>query len=198
MVEIGSGTLVDGIIDEYPNLQTVKDIELGVKRTNRLLGTDLDRKQVQGLLESIEFKVDPVDNNGDRLKVTPPSFRVDVSRREDLMEEVARLSGYNNIPTTFPAMPAEGRRPDHRIRLRNQIKGLMSGLGFTEAIAYSFVAEASCDRLQLKEDDPRRSMIHILNPLTEDQAVMRTSLVPGILETMHHQYGPADQKLKSF
>jgi phenylalanyl-tRNA synthetase beta chain len=198
MVEIGSGTLVDGIIDEYPNLQTVKDIELGVRRTNRLLGTDLDRKQIQGLLESIEFKVDPVDNNGDRLKVTPPSFRVDVSRREDLMEEVARLSGYNNIPTTFPAMPAEGRRPDHRIRLRNQIKGLMSGLGFTEAIAYSFVAEASCDRLRVKEDDPRRSMIHILNPLTEDQAVMRTSLVPGILETMHFNMARQIKNLRVF
>ncbi|MCP4625708.1 MAG: phenylalanine--tRNA ligase subunit beta [bacterium] len=198
MVEIGSGTLVDGIIDEYPNLQTVKDIELGVRRTNRLLGTDLDRKQIQGLLESIEFKVDPVDNNGDRLKVRPPSFRVDVSRREDLMEEVARLSGYNNIPTTFPAMPAEGRRPDHRIRLRNQIKGLMSGLGFSEAIAYSFVAEASCDRLRVKEDDPRRSMIHILNPLTEDQAVMRTSLVPGILETMHFNMARQIKNLRVF
>ena len=198
MVEIGSGTLVDGIIDEYPNLQSVKEIELGVKRTNRLLGTDLDRGQVQGFLESIEFKVDPVENNGDRLKVTPPSFRVDVSRPEDLMEEVARLSGYNNIPATFPAMPAEGRRPDHRIRLRNQIKGLMNGLGFTEAIAYSFVAEASCDRLRIKEEDPRRSMIHILNPLTEDQAVMRTSLVPGILETMRFNMTRQIKNLKVF
>jgi len=198
MVEIGSGTLVDGLIDEYPNLQTVKDIELGVKRTNRLLGIDLDLKQIQGLLESIEFKVDSVDNNGDRLKITPPSFRVDVSRREDLMEEVARLSGYNNIPTTFPAMPAEGRRPDHRIRLRNQIKGLMSGLGFTETIAYSFVAEASCDRLRVKEGDPRRSMIHILNPLTEDQAVTRTSLVPGILETMHFNMARQIKNLRVF
>ena len=111
---------------------------------------------------------------------------------------MARLSGYNNIPTTFPAMPAEGRRPDHRIRLRNQIKGLMSGLGFTEAIAYSFVAEASCDRLRVKEDDPRRSMIHILNPLTEDQAVMRTSLVPGILETMHFNMARQIKNLRVF
>jgi phenylalanyl-tRNA synthetase beta chain len=198
MVEIGSGTLVDGIIDEYPNLQTVKEIELGVKRTNRLLGTDLNRKQVQGLLESIEFKVDPIDHNGDRLKVTPPSFRVDVSRREDLMEEVARLSGYNNIPTTFPAMPAEGRRPDHRIRLRNHIKELMRGLGFTETLAYSFVAEGSCDRLRVKDGDPRRSMIHILNPLTEDQAVMRTSLVPGILETMHFNMTRQIKNLRIF
>ena len=198
MVEISGGTLVDGIIDEYPNLQTVKNIELGVERTNRLLGTDLDHTQVQELLESIEFKVDPVENNEDLLKITPPTFRVDVSRREDLMEEVARLSGYNNIPTTFPAMPAEGRQPDTRIRLRNRLKALMTGLGFTETIAYSFVARTSCDSLGVKEADPRRSMIHIMNPLNEDQAVMRTSLVPGILETMRFNIARQINNLKFF
>jgi phenylalanyl-tRNA synthetase beta chain len=198
MVEIGSGTLIEGLIDEYPNLQTVKSVELGVKRTNRLLGTDLDRNQIRDFLESIEFKVEPIDNNKDGLKVTPPTFRVDVSRREDLMEEVARLSGYNNIPTTFPAMPAEGRPPAPRLELRNRLKGLMSGFGFTEAIAYSFVSESSCDRLRIKEQDPRRSMIHILNPLTEDQAVIRTSLVPGILETTGYNIARQIKNLKIF
>jgi len=198
MVEIADGTLIDGIIDEHPNPQTAKIIELGVKRTNRLLGTDLDHNQIRGFLQSIEFKVEPIDQDEDSLKVTPPTFRVDVSRREDLMEEVARLSGYNNIPTTFPAMPAEGRPPAQRIRLRNRIKGLMSGFGFTEAIAYSFVPEVSCDRLRLKEPDPRRSMIHILNPLSEDQAVMRTSLIPGILETMRYNLARQTKNLKIF
>jgi len=198
MVELGNGTLVEGLIDEYPNLQTAKDIELGVERTNRLLGTDLDRNQIRRFLESIEFKVEPIDQNEDRLKVTPPTFRVDVSRREDLMEEVARLSGYNNIPTTFPAMPAEGRPPAPRIQLRNRIKRLMSGFGFTEAIAYSFVPEASCDRLRVKDSDPRRSSIHILNPLSEDQAVMRTSLAPGILETMRYNMARQIKSLKIF
>ena len=198
MVELGGGTLIDGIIDEYPNLQTVKGVELCVKRTNLLLGTDLDHSQIRQLLESIEFKVEPIDNDADRLKVTAPTFRVDVSRREDLMEEVARLSGYNNIPTTFPAMPAEGRPPDRRLQLRNRIKGLMSGFGFSETIAYSFVAESSSDRLQIKAADPRRAMIHILNPLSEDQAVMRTSLVPGILETMRHNMARQIKNLKIF
>ena len=198
MVAIGDGTLTDGIIDEYPSQQTVKSVELGVKRTNRLLGTDLDRNRIQALLESIEFKAEPIDNDPDRLKVTPPTFRVDVSRREDLMEEVARLSGYNNIPTTFPVMPAEGRQPNRRLRLRNRIKGLMNGFGFSESIAYSFVAESSCDRLRLKQPDPRRAMIPILNPLTEDQAVMRTSLVPGILETMHYNLARQTKNLKIF
>ena len=198
IVEIGSGTLIDGIIDEYPNRQTVKNVELSVKRTNRLLGTDLVLSQIQGLLESIEFKAEPIDSNKDCLKVTPPTFRVDVSRREDLMEEVARLSGYNNIPTTFPAMPAEGRPPVPRLQLRNRVKRLMCGFGFSEAIAYSFVSESSCDRLGMRQADPRREMIHILNPLSEDQVVMRTSLVPGILETMRYNMTRQIKNLKFF
>ena len=198
MAEIGDGTLIEGMIDEYPNPQPVQSVELEIERTNRLLGTALDRDQIQELLESIEFMVEPSNNDAIRLKVTPPSFRVDVSRPEDLMEEVARLSGYNNIPTTFPAMPAEGRAQDRRLLLRNRLKTLMSGMGFSETIAYSFVPESSCDRLHIKESDPRRSMIHILNPLTEDQAAMRTSLVPGILETMRYNLARQVKNLKIF
>jgi phenylalanyl-tRNA synthetase beta chain len=198
MAQIGHGTIIDGMIDEYPNRQTVNRVELEANRTNRLLGTRLDRHQIKNLLETIEFQVE-VDNTGsDRLLVTPPSFRVDVSRPEDLMEEVARLSGYNNIPTTFPAMPAEGRPPEPRRLLRSRLKNLMSGMGFTETIAYSFVSESSCDRLAIRETDPRRSMVRILNPLTEDQAVMRTSLVPGILGTMHYNTTRQVKNLKIF
>ena len=198
MQEIGNGTIVDGIIDEYPIRQSVKSIKLGIERTNRLLGTNMNRDQVQKLLESIEFRIDSSNGNADNLEVIPPQFRVDVSRPEDLMEEVARLSGYNNIPTTFPVMPAEGRRPVRSLEIRNRLKSLMSGFGFTDVIAYSFMSELSADRLRLKENDPRRSMVHILNPLTEEQAVMRTSLVPGILETMAYNMARQIRNLKIF
>jgi phenylalanyl-tRNA synthetase beta chain len=198
MVEIAGGTLAEGIIDEYPQPQSVKKVRLGAKRTNCLLGTDLDRRRIRELLESIEFTVEAVDGDDDSLVVAPPTFRVDISRPEDLMEEVARLSGYNNIPTTSPAMPAEGRPPARRLTIRNRLKQLMTGFGFTEAIAYSFSSESSCDRLGLKAKDPRRSMIHILNPLTEEQAVMRTSLVPGILETMGFNLARQIKNLKIF
>jgi len=95
-------------------------------------------------------------------------------------------------------MPAEGRPPVPRLQLRNRIKGLMCGFGFSEAIAYSFVPESSCDRLGMRQTDPRREMIHILNPLSEDQAVMRTSLVPGILETMRYNMTRQIKNLKFF
>ena len=134
----------------------------------------------------------------DRLRVLPPSFRVDVFRPEDLMEEIARLWGYNNIPVTFPRLPSEGVRFDPRIVLRNRVKDLMAGYGFAEAINYSFTDEASCDKLRLKADDPRRRMLHILNPLTEDQSVMRTSLIPGLLAATDRNLSQQNRNLKLF
>jgi phenylalanyl-tRNA synthetase beta chain len=200
MVELGGGSLVEGIIDEYPKPQATKSVELSVKRTHRLLGIEPDAQRIKDLLESIEFDVKTIasEDSDERLTVVPPTFRVDVSRPEDLMEEVARLSGYNNIPTTFPAIPAEGRMSDGYLGLRNRIKMLMNGFGFTEAITYSFASEASGDHLRLREDDSRRSFIHILNPLTEDQTVMRTSLLPGLIEAAAYNIARQVKNLKLF
>ena len=200
MVEFGEGTLIEGIIDEYPQPQKVNSVSLSTARTHRLLGIDPDSSEIQKLLESIEFKVEKMasDNGDQQLVVVPPSFRVDILRPEDLMEEVARLAGYNNIPITFPAMPAAARPPAHRLELRNRLKDLMTGFGFTEAITYSFMAQASCDRLRLKAEDPRRNLIHILNPLSEDQAVMRTSLAAGLIETAVYNTAHQAKNLKLF
>ncbi len=200
MAELGSGRLISGLIDEYPNRQRVKSLKLSTKNTNRLLGTHLQPKEIAKLLKSIEFTIDPKAPKKDDtvLKVTPPSFRVDISRPEDLMEEVARLSGYNNIPTTFPLMPATGRSAHKEIDLRHRMRQLMIGFGFRETVNYSFMHKQSADRLRLKPDDPRRKLVDILNPLTEDQAVMRTSLVPGLLQTVHYNFFQQTKNLKIF
>ena len=200
MVEFGGGTLIEGIIDEYPQPQTVNSVSLSTAHTHRLLGIYPDGSEIKKLLESIEFKVEKMtgESGDQQLVVVPPSFRVDISRPEDLMEEVARLAGYNNIPTTFPAMPAEARPPARNLELRSRLKELMTGFGFTEAITYSFVAEASCDHLRLKAEDPRRNLIHILNPLSEDQAVMRTSLATGLIQTAVYNIAQQVKNLKLF
>ena len=200
MAELGGGRLTKGILDEYPNKQSVKSVKLSVKKTNRLLGTRLKRNEIENLLKSIEFKAakKSTKQDADTLTVTPPSFRVDISRPEDLMEEVARLSGYNNIPTTFPIMPATGRSSTREIDLRNRVRNLMTGYGFRETINYSFAHRLSGDHLRFEPSDPRRNMVNILNPLTEDQAVMRTSLVPGLLETMHYNFAQQIKDLKLF
>ena len=200
MAEVSGGKIIGGLIDEYPLRQSVKSLSLSTCKTNRLLGTRLQRRQIESLLKSIEFTVEPksTEKDSDTLVVTAPSFRVDISRPEDLMEEVVRLYGYNNIPTTFPQMPSTGRLSTKEFHLRNRARLLMTGLGFREAINYSFAHRQSADHLQLDAADPRRQLVNILNPLTEDQAAMRTSLVPGLLQTMHYNFTQQIKNLRIF
>jgi phenylalanyl-tRNA synthetase beta chain len=182
MAELGGGKLIDGTIDENPRPYEQRTIALSVNATNRRLGTDLAADRMKAYLEAIEFTVDAADT--DTLLVQPPSYRVDVTRPEDISEEIARLYGYNNISTTFPLIPAKGRRPEPVQLLRERIRNFLTGNGFCETVNYSFISGESPDRLGLPEADPRRAGVPILNPISEDQAVMRTSLVPGLLETM--------------
>jgi phenylalanyl-tRNA synthetase beta chain len=196
MAEIAGGKIVTGLIDEHPRPVEIPQLRLSVQRTNRLLGTAFDADQIATLLKSIEFKVK--NNSSETLEIRPPTFRVDIARPEDLMEEVARLWGYNQIPATFPAMPAEARPTLESLDVRNRIRGLMTGFGFSEAINYSFIASNSGDRLRLKPEDPRRNAVAILNPLSEEQAIMRTSLIPGLLETMQRNLSRQEKNLKLF
>jgi phenylalanyl-tRNA synthetase beta chain len=132
-------------------------------------------------LSSLSMAVKVVDQN--RIEVRPPSFRVDMTREADLVEEVARLVGYNNIPVTLPAIrPTEENIPE--FVLRDRIKTMLVGIGFTEIITYSFISPQSADVLGAGEKSDLRSFVKLLNPLSEDQSVMRTSLIPGLLSTV--------------
>ncbi len=196
MAKIGGGTLIGGVIDEHPKKTPTKKIRLSVNRTNRLLGTQLSMDTVQKSLESIEFMVQNEDN--DTLEVIPPSFRVDIERPEDLMEEVARLSGYNAIPITIPSISAGTKLPHGELDIRDKIKRTMTGMGFMETINYSFMNSLWCDNLRFPADDLRRRMVEILNPLTEDQSVMRTTLIPGLLATAQRNVAQQIKNLKFF
>ena len=196
IAEICNGNIIGNIIDEYPKPVPDRKITLSADSTNRRLGTKLSQNDIKQYLNSIEFKVEKIDD--DLLRVIPPSFRVDISSFEDLTEEIARLYGYNHIETTFPLIPAEAVRPSKKIDSRYRIKRLLVGLGFTETITYSFINKLSCDRLELKSDDQKRRLMNVLNPIAEDQSVLRTSLIPGLLETMHYNITMQNKNLKLF
>ena len=147
------------------------------------------------LLEAVEFEI---TRDGDTLFVTVPGFRVDVFRKEDISEEVARLYGYNNIPTTFPELPAESLNELPNVAIRHKVQDLMAGFGFREAINYSFVGRDSADKLLLSEDSPLRKTVDLLNPISEDLAVMRTTLVPSMLETVSRNVAQQEKDLRLF
>jgi phenylalanyl-tRNA synthetase beta chain len=181
---LGNGNLVEGLIDAYPNPIPGRTITVDIPALNKRLGTALARDAIKGYLESIEITVSA--SSGDTLTVIPPTFRVDLERPEDIAEEVARLWGYNRIQTTFPPIPAEAFDLSPNLKVKNAVRSLLVGYGFSETIHYSFISGKSCDNLRLAQDDPRRDVIPVLNPLSEDQSVMRTSLMPGLLSTIYH------------
>jgi phenylalanyl-tRNA synthetase beta chain len=196
MAELGGGSLIGGTIDVTCDLPAPAAIRLSVSATNRLLGIDLGAQDMAGLLASIDFEVDAV--NDQQLNVKVPSYRVDVSRPEDLMEEIARRNGYERIPVTFPAMPPAARPAPGLFAQRQRLRTLFKGIGFAETITYSFIHKDSCDRLRLPPDDERRQVVKLLNPLTEEQSIMRTSLVPGLLETMQRNLAHQTRTQKIF
>jgi phenylalanyl-tRNA synthetase beta chain len=124
-----------------------------------------------------------VDPDGS-LDVCIPSFRPDLEREVDLIEEVARLYGYDNIPPTIPVASLVTQIPKVELKLEARLRNFMSGCGFSEIINYSFIAPDAVSRLQFPPLDPRLVPVRIVNPLTEEQAVMRTTLVPSMLDTL--------------
>jgi phenylalanyl-tRNA synthetase beta chain len=181
IVGLGNGELATGRLDVYPFPLKRKPILLRVSKTNRFLGMSLSGEEVRQLLESIQLEVHTT--NEDLLVVNPPSFRPDLSREVDLMEEVARLAGFERIPSASPMARLATAKPAFEQAIRQQTKHILQSLGFCEILSYSFINPRAVDLLHLEDIDRRRCLLPLRNPLSEDQAVMRTTLLPGMLET---------------
>ena len=182
MIELAGATVCEGGVDEYPGRREPLTLKLRPARVCSLLGMELSPRQIGDYLESIGFTV--TDNGKEGLEVVVPSFRPDVEREVDLVEEIARLVGYNDIPTTMPLIRMDYPVRDELRELRKEVCSVCTGQGFYEAINYSFVDERHLDRMGLDRDDYRRRLTRLLNPLTEEQAVMRSMLLPGLLENV--------------
>ncbi|MBU3950784.1 MAG: phenylalanine--tRNA ligase subunit beta, partial [Proteobacteria bacterium] len=196
IAEICDASITRDIIDEYPLGSMPVTLLLSTEALNTRLGTNFSAKAIGEILQSVEFGVEQTQEN--QLKISVPSYRVDVTRPEDLSEEVARLWGYNNIKTSYPLVPAKGKALAPVLGLREKIRQTLPGFSFYEAINYNFIHEASCDRLKLSETDARRSVEKILNPISDQMSVLRTSLVPGLLETMKRNNSQQSDTLRIF
>jgi len=197
IAELGKGVMVDGHIDVHPGARDIAPIRLNVNRTNHLLGTTLEPQEMAELLESIQIKAEFV-SGGEAIDAVPPSFRVDILNPEDLLEEIARLWGYNRIATRMPHVVSSSTQLSKGLDAKRSVRSLLNGCGFTEMINYSFISERACDHLRLPDDDPRRATVKILNPLSEEQNVMRTSLIPGLLEATARNIAQQTKDVKVF
>lgn len=185
MAQVAGGQVARGEIDAYPRPHRPPRISLSVRRTAAYLGVELTRPQVSELLRRLEIQVEEGEDP-DTLVAIPPAARTDLTRPVDLGEEVARLVGFDRIPARMPRASLASRPRAWEQRVRERVRDLLAAAGLNEAITLSFAHPQAPDWLRLPPDDPRRRAVKLLNPLAEDQSVMRTSLLPGLLRACRH------------
>ncbi len=186
LAEVSGGKVVNGVVDVFPKPVDKKTVTLRTKRANSLTGLSLDAKTVESVLTRLELEVGnwSKDGEGEVAKVTCPSFRSDLGREVDLIEEVLRHHGYDKVPDTLPrGGHAPTRLRDEKPR---QVRRALTASGFSEAITFGFFSKEKIAALGLADSDLRTKPVEIRNPMSAEQAVMRTSLVPNLLESLSH------------
>ena len=178
---LGAGEVLDGTIDILNFVPQPKQLKLRADKINALLGTDIDAAEMCRILQELGFGVD-----GDI--ITVPSWRGDVEHYSDLAEEVARFYGYNQIPTTaMTGVTTRGGYSPEQM-LERSLGTVCRSLGYDEIITYSFISPTYYDKIRLPEDSPLRKSMKIMNPLGEDTSIMRTTVMPSMLEILTRNY----------
>lgn len=194
MQELGAGEVVAGICDQYPEPSIPRQVLLRPERVNYLLGTDISTQEIRGYIEKLAFKTSEEERG---LLVYIPAYRPDIEIEADLIEEVARLYGYDKIEATLPQgnTTQGGLTPEQKYRY--QLEDLLART-FYEVINYSFINPRYFDMLLLPADSKLRDVVRIANPLSEEQSVMRTILLPGMLETISRNLARKNDNLAFF
>lgn len=175
MIETGGGKVAKGIVDVYPGKKPVKQIQLAPATVRNVLGIDMKMEQVTDILGSLGFEY--TTNGGPELQITVPYWRMDVNQPVDVVEELARVVGYDFIPTTMLSGRLPGQITDRLVELREKLRLIMVGSGYQEVITYSLVGRDKLARFGKAED-----AIRIANPLSIEQEYLRTSLLPNLVQ----------------
>lgn len=197
IAELSGGIVYKNYIDEYPlKVSVATDIPLRLSRIDAIIGTTIKNEDVVSILQSIGMDIRQT-TEGNYL-VNPPTYRVDINREIDIIEEVARLYGYDRVPVTLPNIAVTEISAIPRLDMEEKIRCLLTGAGYTEVVNYSFISSLSVDYLRLNENDERRRLVHIKNPLVEDQSVMRTTMIFALLDNMKKNANNGCFNLKIF
>ncbi|MFR0018882.1 MAG: phenylalanine--tRNA ligase subunit beta [Paraclostridium sp.] len=180
--ELGCGTVLNGMLDYYPKKEEAQKITANPERINKLLGVNVPMDQFINILERLEFKCNLISS--DKLELEVPSFRLDICEDADILEEVARIYGYENIPSATLEGNATAGVKTNKQKFMDNVKSNSIAVGLNEILTYSFVSPRGVDKLNLAEDDERREFVKIINPLGEETSVMRTTLIPNMLDVI--------------
>ncbi|MDO5729840.1 MAG: phenylalanine--tRNA ligase subunit beta [Actinomycetaceae bacterium] len=192
LVEYGGGTADEAVFD-LNNLASREPIEMSTSEPRRVAGVDYGTDRIIEILTMIgcDIRVD-----GETLLVTAPSWRPDLTQPCDLVEEIARLDGYDNIESVLPVAPA-GQGLPPRMKARRAIAQTLADIGFVEVGSYPFIGDAH-DRCQIPEDDERRNAVKLRNPLVDSQPLLRTSILDSLLETAQRNAARGAESIRVF
>jgi len=181
--QIGAGRRRGGILDCYPAPRGPVTVGLRRARIAGLLGLVVDDAVVERVFSRLGFVAAAA---GEGWNVTVPTFRQDISREADLVEEVARHAGYDRIPATFPALREMPARPAPAITRKALVRHVLTAAGFSEAISFTFIESPAAEPFLAADAAPHAELVPLAYPLSEKFAVLRPSLLPGLLDGVAH------------
>jgi phenylalanyl-tRNA synthetase beta chain len=192
MQQLTGGTVAQGIVDAYVRPWQTVVLDLTTQHIKRLIGISLSVDEIQGYLTPLGFECEKRDEQ--TLRVTVPSYRRDVSVVADLCEEVARMYGYDRLPSTLLADELPEQNNNAIFELEQKVRTLLTGSGLDEAITYSMTSMASVAKISPADADPNL-YLKLANPLTPEREYMRRSLLPTLLEAVVHNLRELDRVL---
>jgi len=191
ILQLDDGKAAKGIVDVYPGKRDAHQIEFSTAQVKRLLGVDMKSEQIVEILAPLGFECHPGDSS--QVEVIVPYWRTDITCTADLVEELARIIGYDRIPATMLTGQLPGQHVDPVVSLREKLRDLMVGCGFQEVISYSLVSQQ-----RLGTVTPPERALRVANPLTVEQEYLRTSLRPSLLALLRSNQRYEEGGIKFF
>lgn len=188
-------TVAQGYLDSYTSLPEPQELRVTHTEISQAIGIELTAEEITDYLHKLCFEVQNEDNV---MKVKVPLWRQDVSGMADIVEEIARLHGYDRIPATMPRVQTQSGHMSDLQACAEDVKNALLGLGLSETVSFSFMDVADIDKLRCANDDLLRMAVPIKNPITEDMPIMRTTLIPGLMKVLQRNLAVKNENVAIF
>lgn len=193
--DMGACVVCPDIVDNYPDVQLPRQFSFIPAAINTYLGIEVPQARMEDILKRLGFVV---DSQPGKIQVTVPTWRGDVTGPADISEEIARINGYDSIPTTTPCGKYERGDQSYLQKIANKVKDTLEAGGFSEIMSFSFSHPAVFDKLHFAADSQLRQAIPIMNPITDEFPVLRTTLLGGIMENVARNLARKNDDLRLY
>jgi phenylalanyl-tRNA synthetase beta chain len=195
VIKLGAGEVMEGTIDVYPDRLIPHTMKVDSKWINNFLGTELKKEDMKNYLNRLDMSTEVSE---DSLIINVPTFRGDINIKEDIAEEVARIYGYANIPTTVIKSVTTRGGKSYKQRLDDNVIDALICSGLNQSISYSIVSPKVFDKIMLPKESKLRTAVQIKNPLGEDYSIMRTICIPSMMEALSRNSSRSNPSARLF